>query len=455
MAVLAAGGSDGGVVRALAAVAMELRASPLRDDAAVAAERAVIDWLGAALGGSRAVPARALVAGMGPLSGTSRLLGSDQTAPPQVAALINGTAAHTLELDDIYAPGLYHPGAPTIAAALAVADQVDATGEAFLRAVVTGYEIGCRVAADLGPAHYEHWHTTGTAGALGAAAAAAEVLGADEMAFAGALALAATMSAGLQQTFRSDAMGKPLHAGNAAHAGVIAAIAAIGGVTGAPDVLEGDAGLGAATGSAPDWARSRAPVPGTLLAVGDVTVKPYPCCGHTFAVIDAVLRLRAQGVRAEDVRCLEVGTYSTAIAVAGITRPRTAAERRFSIPYLAAAALVDGEIGEGSLEPGADRAELAELTGKVAMALDPVFEGAFPARRGARVSAVTTSGATVTAVVPDRSGSPENPLSAEQVGRKFLSTSAAAIGERGPELLRQIKALRNGGYVRQVPLGRD
>ncbi|MFC5747880.1 MmgE/PrpD family protein [Actinomadura rugatobispora] len=440
-----AGTTNGTVIGALTERAMELRAAPMPSAAADAAELALVDWLGVTLGGSTGVPARALLTGLGPLSGASRLAGGG-TAPPPLAALVNGTAAHTLELDDIYAPGLFHPGAPIIAAALAVADQVRASGETLLRAVVTGYEVGCRVATDLGPAHYKHWHTTGTAGSVGAAAAAAEVLGADEDVFAHALALAATMASGLQQTFRSDAMGKPLHAGNAAHAGVVAVALAAGGVTGAADALEGEAGLGAASGAPSRWETCRAPL-GSPPAINAVTVKPYPCCGHTFAVIDAVLELRAKGLTADDVDRLDVATYSTALAVAGIARPRTAAERRFSIPHLASLALLDGAVTAAAIESDRKAADLRALAEAVRLEADPVFEERFPSRRGARVTAVTRSGKRMTAEVPDRSGSPQNPLPYERVKQKFLDTAAAVIGTRGPRLLAQVGRLRAGGEV--------
>src|SRR4051794_22793724 len=131
------------VVQELAALAMAMRGTPLSTETADRAERAVLDWIGVTLGGSRAAPAAALTGGLGLLTGASRIVGGG-TAPPPVAALINGTAAHTLELDDIYAPGLFHPGAPIIAAGLAVADQAGASGDRLLRAVVTGYEVGCR-----------------------------------------------------------------------------------------------------------------------------------------------------------------------------------------------------------------------------------------------------------------------------------------------------------------------
>jgi 2-methylcitrate dehydratase PrpD len=443
------------VVGALAARALEIRAGPLGEQLEEAARRAFVDWLGVTLGGSLGVPATALVAGLELDGGPSRLIGRRQTAPVSVAALINGTSAHTLELDDIYAPGLFHPGAPVIAAALAAADARDVTLSALWRAITTGYEVGGRVAADLGPAHYAHWHTTGTAGAIGAAAAVAEIRCADAARFGHALALAATMAGGLQQTFRRDAMGKPLHAGAAAQAGVVAAAAAMGGVTGADDVLEGPAGLAAATGSVTSWAHSRGGLTRPF-AIEAVTVKPYACCGHAFAAIDAALRLRSQGVHGADVSQVQVQTYPTALEVAGIVRPRTEAERKFSIAHLVAVALVLGPAGmrrDGlAADATAAEPEVGRIAGCMQLTADPVFGSRFPQRRGARVIVVTRDGARQTAEVPDRSGSPENPLTVAQVEDKFLAAWAPLAGQAaGRDLLDRLS--RGGGMpVRALDL---
>ncbi|MFI5953197.1 MmgE/PrpD family protein [Cryptosporangium sp. NPDC051539] len=428
------------IVETLARRASEI---PVPDAALRAAtRRAFVDWLGVTLGGSDGLPARALRAGLDVGGGTSRLLGTPGIAPVHVAALINGTAAHTLELDDIYAPGLFHPGAPVIAAALAVADQMDATAGELWRALVVGFEIGCRVAADLGPTHYRHWHTTGTAGAVGAAAAAASLHRLDQVTFGHALSLAATMAGGLQQTFRSDAAGKPLHSGNAAQAGVVAVAAAAGGVTGASDVLEGDAGLAAATGATTDWAVSAAPL-ARPFAIEQVTVKPYACCGHAFSPIDGALELRAQGVR--NVDRLIVATYATATTVAGIREPRTAAERRFSIPYLVAVALLQGRGALDDLENGVE-GQAVEVT----LEVDEDIDDRFPAHRGARVTAVLPDGERRSIDVPDRSGSPDRPLTDEQLRAKFLSTSA--LGARGPQMLASISGFPDELPVRALPL---
>ena len=138
------------------------------------ARRAVVDWASALLPGSIEAPARAIEHALADDldHGRSRLtLGRLATA--RAAALINGTAAHTVEVDDIYREAIYHPGAPTISAAWAAAQDVGADGETLLRAVVVGYELSTRIGAALGRAHYRYWHNTGTVGTFGAAAAAA------------------------------------------------------------------------------------------------------------------------------------------------------------------------------------------------------------------------------------------------------------------------------------------
>ena len=400
-----------------------------------ATDDAIVDWFGVAIGGSSTVSARAIASGMLPLTGASRVVGTHERAAPSVAALINGTAAHALELDDIYAPGLFHPGAPTIAAALALADQRGSSMPDFRTAVMVGYEVGCRVARDLGPAHYAHWHTTGTAGSIGAAAAAATLLGLAAEPFSHALSLAATMSAGLQQTFRSDAMGKPLHSGNAAQAGVIAALAAAGGVTGAPDVFEGDAGLAAATGAPTSWTHSTAPFDAPL-AIQQVTVKPFPCCGHTFAAIEAALRLRADGIDVAEIRSVEVRTYATAISVAGIRLPSTPLERRFSIPFVVARALADGRIADDSFGTSTDAVD--SVMPRIAMIVDNQFEAQFPDRRGAQLT-VATSGKRYEATVPDRPGSPQNPLGPGGIDTKFGHAVAPILDRRADDALSRLR----------------
>src|SRR5689334_4887163 len=217
----------------LARYAVAERETALTADVRHHARRAVLDWFAALLPGGVLPPATLLAAALEEElgRGRARLYPGGRTATARAAALINGSASHTVEFDDIYRDAIYHPACPTISAALAAAEARGASGDRFLRAVVVGYEVSTRIGRAVVPAHYKFWHTTGTVGCFGSAVAVATVLGLDETRTMHALATAATFAAGLQQAFRSEAMSKPLHAGRAAEAGLFAALAAERGVT--------------------------------------------------------------------------------------------------------------------------------------------------------------------------------------------------------------------------------
>ena len=358
------------------------------------AKRAVIDWHAALYPGAAMAPATLLERALAEeLDRGGARLALGRPATVRAAALINGAAAHTAEVDDIFRDGIYHPGAPTIAAALALAQGERASGAAFLRAVVVGYEISTRIGAAMGRAHYRYWHNTGTIGCFGACAAAAELLGLDRSRFAHALATVATFSAALQQAMRGDSMSKPLHAGNAAQAGLTAALAAREGVTGSLDVLEGEAGYGRAMSDGPDWDKALATL-GREFHVTRMTFKNHTCCGHSFAAIDGALALKAKmGIEARDIERLRVGTYKAALDVAGIEQPKTAAEARFSLKYVVATALTGGSVRFAAFEPArlADSATRA-LMQRIDVSLDPELDAAFPRQRAARVSIVAGGG---------------------------------------------------------------
>ena len=395
------------------------------------AKRAAIDWHAALFPGSIVAPAALLERALaGELDRVEAQLALGRGANVRAAALINGAAAHTLEVDDIFREGIYHPGAPTIAAALAVAQSRHASGEAFLRAVIVGYEISTRIAAAMGRAHYRYWHNTGTIGCFGAASAAAELLGLDSKRFAHALATVATFSAGLQQAFRADSMSKPMHAGRAAEAGVTAALAAAEGVTGSLDIMEGEAGFGRAMGEAPDWERALATL-GEDFHITQMTFKNHACCGHAFAAIDGALALKAQmGVAAAEIARVRVGGYRATLEVAGIADPETAAEARFSTPYLVATALTHGSVRLAAFEPARlqDPATRA-LMRRVEVVLDPGLDAAFPAQRAARVAIESRDGRRGEHLQPTRKGDPDMPLSDAELEHKYFELVSPVLGE--------------------------
>lgn len=403
------------------------------------AKRAVVDWYAALLPGAVAAPATLLEQACAQdldRGGARLALGRPATA--RTAALINGTAAHTVEVDDIYKHAIYHPGAPTIAAALALGQQRQVDGMAFLQAVIIGYEISTRIGAALGRTHYRYWHNTGTVGTFGAAAAAAALLELDATRFAHALATSATFAAGLQQAFRMDSMSKPLHAGRAAEAGVAAALMAQVGVTGSLDVIDGDAGLGRAMSDDPDWEAAAATL-GQRFHITEMTFKNHACCGHTFAPIDGAQALqRAHGFAVDDIEAIEIGTYRPALDVAGNPAPRTAAEARFSIPFVVASALRHGSVRltaftDARLADAGTRA----LMSRIALAVDPELDAAFPGQRAARVTVRLRDGRAMTHLQPNRKGDPEEPLSDAELDDKFLELAVPVLGEPAARQLLQ------------------
>ncbi len=432
-----------------AAYIASLAAGPLPDEAAAAARRVVVDWFAAAVPGGVEPPATLLIAALGEDElghGRAMLVPSGLRAPIRTAALINGAASHTIEFDDIYSAGLYHPGTVVIPAALAVCQGRGASGATFLRAVVAGYEVSNRIAAAVNPAHYRYWHTTGTVGHFGAAAAAASVLGLDAGRAGHALANAASMAAGLQQAFRSDGMGKPLHAGQAAANGALAALSAKAGVTGAADMLEGEAGFGAAMGGDPDWPAALADL-GAVHTIARTTQKNHAACGHSHAAIDAVLELRREhGLAAAEIRRITVGSYAAALEITGNAAPRTAFECKFSTPYCVAAALVAGRVRtEAFSDRWRDDPALRELMGRVELRLDAEAEAAFPGLRGAVVEIETSSGERLSRRVATRRGDPDNPLGDRELSEKFRELVEPVIGPGPAEAL--LSALHQVGRL--------
>ena len=442
-------------IETYAAFAASLRTAELSGEVGHHTVRAIVDWVAACVPGGVMAPAtlvaEALADQVG--AGGASLVPGGVAATPQTAALINGTASHTVEFDDIFRDGLYHPGTPTISAALAAAELAGADGARLIAGVVAGYEVSNRIAVAVNPRHYDYWHTTATVGCFGAAAAASVILDLDAARTGHALATAATMAAGLQQAFRADAMSKPLHSGRAAEAGILAARLAKSGVTGALDALEGARGFGAAmSGPDVDWAAATATL-GTDWTITRVTFKNHAACGHVHAAVDAAAEIAAEhGLTPDQVDRIEVGSYAKSLEICGNADPVTAFEAKFSLPYCVAAALVRGSLRRAAFEDDAlaDPA-IRALAAKVAHGVDPDCEAAFPRARSAKVAIVTGAGARFERFAPTRKGDPDNPLNDAELDAKFHELCAPVLGEPATgALLARLRALESVGSVRDL-----
>lgn len=444
------------ILDALATYAASLPEAPLPESVIHAAKRCLIDWFAATVKGGSMPPATLLRAALADDldRGRSTLIPMGQSATVRTAALINGCAAHTAELDDIYRDALYHPGAPVIAAALAAAQDVRCSGGRFLRGIISGYEISTRIGATVNPAHYNFWHTTGTVGTFGAASAVATILGLDPVQTRHALGNAGTLATGLQQAFRGDGMGKPIHSGHAAESGVLVALAAAKGVTGAADILDGPRGFGAAMSNSPDWSRVADDL-GQTFNITRMTVKNYSACGHTFAAIDAIREIRkTNSLSPVDVKKIRIGTYAKALEVAGNTAPRTAFEAQFSLPYCVAVALVTGSARLDAFTPARlGDAKIREVMSRIELYTDPQADAAYPKQRAAIVEVETNDGRRLEFRAPTRKGDPDSPLTDPELFDKFHELVASSLGEsKSAALLEYLMSIDRLDEITTLPL---
>ncbi|MEE8334715.1 MAG: MmgE/PrpD family protein, partial [Alphaproteobacteria bacterium] len=431
----------------------------LPDDAIHWAKRAIIDWCAATAPGSVVMPAPALVRALSEDigHGEARLFPSGVKATTRTAAVINGAASHAVEFDDIFRGAIYHPATPVISAAMAVADATDASGDALLRAVITGYEVSTRIALVMGRAHYRYWHNTATNGSFGSAVAAGSLLGLDRDGFANAIGLVGTMAAGLQQAFRSDSDTKPMHGAHAAETGVLCAQSAAHGVRGVLDILEGEVGYGAAMSENCDWSIATKGL-GTDYNITRMTTKNHGCCGHTFAGIDAALAIKEQhGVSWDDIKSIHLDVYSSTVDICSGREHRTPFEGKFSMCYLAATAFTHGSVRLDAFDDTRlTHPDTTALAKKVTLSLDKDIDDAFPAQRSARITVETNDGRTLEHFQANRKGDPELPLSDAELAAKYTELAAPVMGDAAAaSLLDALWALESLASVRRLPIGME
>lgn len=365
------------------------------------------------------------------------------------AALVNGGLALTLEMDATHRAAKLHPGPPVIASALSLAQTEKCGPEEFLDAVVRGYEAMIRVGMAFGPGHYRLWHTTGTAGAFGAAAAASSLLAASDDEFADALGLAGSRTSGLWQTRPERAMAKPLHAGGSAQAGLYAGLLATAGMSGPRRILEGELGLFAATCPDPDpQALTRETRAGWL--IHDTSLKPWAACRHVHPAIDAALRVRPRIEDADDIMAIRVLTYPEALTFADNSEPEGEQSAMFSLQHCVSLALAAGGVNleDFSDEERRQNEQICRLRDLTSVSVGEPWASAYPQHWGARVVVVLRD-REVCAEVRDTLGDPENPLTAQQVLDKadgLLCRAGVEVAQR-ERLAAAVLALAEGASL--------
>jgi 2-methylcitrate dehydratase PrpD len=437
-----------------------LMAAPAPDDALAAAAGRVADCLAlclAARGRFEVNAVREHVREMGGVPVAAAVGGG--RVPGVSAALVNGTAAHALGLDDFHAPTNMHPMVAVVPAALAAAEVATAPGAALLRAVLVGYEVACRLgrAPAAGVVHRRGFHPTSVFGAVAAAAAAGTALGLTAPQAAGAMTLAATRGAGLVH-FGPDAVIKPLQAGWAASAGIGAALLARRGAAGPPDLLEARGGLLWAI--AGEGAYDTAPLFAPLRdwTIREVAYKPYAHSTDFHTAVDATIDLvRANRITPEDIERIDV-TLPPATAAALIAAferrwpPAGTREAQQSLPFSIGVALLkapDVPLSDTFHEAFTPHrladARVLSLAALVHIAPDAAAQSTGESGSPAAVSIVTRDGRSVAGRRLAHRGSPECPFTPAE-----FAARVAGLATPRPDLVALAGRLASMRHVREL-----
>lgn len=381
-----------------------------------------LDWLGAAVAGTGALPTDIVVDLVNELGGNEEatLVPTGTRTSSVWAAFVNGAASHVVETDDIHRTGLLHPGVVVIPAALAMAEREGSSGRDLITAIAVGYEVAIRVGQALGPAHYEKWHTTATAGTFGAAAAVGKLLALDAEQLVWAMGSAGTQASGVWEFLVDGAMSKQLHAGKAAMNGTLAALLSQRGFTAAERIFDGEKGFLKASSRDVRLERLTEGLGDRWEMLG-TSFKPYAACRHIHSAIDATLQaLKGRQLPPREVERMTVRLYGAALDLCERVEATTPYAAKFNIPFVVATAVRYGKVGpEAFTEERLEERDIKELTRRVVLKRDEELDEMYPAKWPAVVEIVTRDGRREEARVDTPKGDPENPMSREDLAAKF------------------------------------
>jgi len=311
------------------------------------AARSFLNWMGCAVGACRHETVENALAALSGFSGPreATVLGRGDRLDIMLAALMNGTTSHTFDFDDTHLKTVIHPSGPVASAILALAERKPVKGGDFLHAFILGVEAECRIGNAVYPSHYDvGWHITATTGVFGAAAAAGRILGLSEQQMVWALGIAATQSSGLREMFGT--MVKPMHPGNAARNGLLAALLASKNFTSAEQGIEGRRGFANVLATEHNFAEITEKL-GETWEISLNTYKPYACGIVEHPAIDGCIQLRNEHkLKAEDIESIVLKVHPLVLELTGKKSPQSGLEGKFSVYHSCAVALIHGAAGE-------------------------------------------------------------------------------------------------------------
>lgn len=430
----------------LALFTTKLTFEQLPSQVVVAAKHALLDTVGAGIHGAQTHEGKRIIRAVKDFDkgNDAAVWGTKMMASSPGAALINGTTAHARELDDF--GGCGHSGAVVIPTVLAVAQRLPATGGDLLVAIVAGYEVAARIletAGGHGPHNDRGWHSTGTCGSFGAAAAAGKLLDLAPEQMTWALGLAGSFTGGLWAFIKDGAMSKRFHPGKAAENGTVAAFLAKHGFTGPREILEAEWGGFCTTYMLDNYDLTKATQGlGEEFHILRTGFKAYASCRGVHSSLDAISDLRKRyAFSVEQIRRITVRGTPHTMRQFGKWDIRTVLDAQLSIPYGIAVLLVSGDafVDQYSLAR-ISAPDVQELMRRVEIVLDPDLSG----RDQPGVEVELTNGNSYESRVVIAKGAPENPMSNEEIVEKFHRLAIPVIGQaKTRQLVDQIHNLEH------------
>ena len=406
-----------------------LRYEDLPSDVVASTKLRILDVIGLALAGAETPFGRSTIAAAKTLSppGPSRIFGVGDALAAPTAAFANAALSQALEYDDTHNESIVHMSSPAVAASLALAGLRTVTGRDLILSIAVANEISCRVGSvSSGQFHRRGFHPTGLFAPFGIAAGIGKILGLDGQRLAWAEGTAGSCAAGLLECWVDGTQTKFLHSGFAAQSGLTAALLADAGVSGPPQVFEGRFGLFAShlQDSAVQKNFSRiSDGLGSHWESRNSSFKPFPTAHVLHPYVSAILRLRAEGVRAADIVRIEcpVAEFNVSIVcepVAEKCAPATQAHCRVCLQYTMAEALYAGSLGKNAYSDALRlNPDVLELARKVEYSVDPEFPG--PGRFKGAVRVTLKDGRVLEEIEEYNRGSAENPMSEAELRAKF------------------------------------
>jgi len=453
--------NDGEITQTLASFASNVSYEDLSPDVVDWAKYLCLDFAGVTLNGSQTDSAKAVVQALEDVgrAGPSAIVGTDKRVLPEYAAMANGTAFHSIEMDDVNNEASLHPGVVAFPTALAMADIMPVSGKEFISAVVTGYDVIVRLGRALKPKeHYGRgFHPTGTCGAFGAAAVAARLLGLQGDSYTHSLGIAGSQAAGSMEYLAQGAWTKRLHPGWSSHSGIWAALLARAGYTGPTTIIEGRDGFLNAYSGDPDPSLVLKDL-GDEYQITRTSIKPHACCRYNQGPIDCLLDVRQNHqFKPMDIEEVKVGVLSQGMRLVAQPEeakrnPKSVVDMQFSMPFSAAVALTYGSASLDEYALGVpDRPEVRHSMDRVQCVTDPALDDQTPRLFPAWAEVRTSDGRTLRSELTYPKGDPENPVTWDEMREKFNTLSAPVISSRRQrEIMYAIDSLDQMDDVRHL-----